>query len=323
MKKITKPGVYEGIPMAVYNTDPCPLPSARSSVLNTLLSQSPRHAWENHPRLNPRYRDESKKDFDLANAAHGYLLEGEAAVHVVEADSFKTKAAREVRDKCYEEGLIPLLPEQMERVTEMVAAARKQIAAHPALEWSLGADDGKAETTIVWKDGKHWRRARPDWLPNAGPYFYDYKTTTNANPEAWGNSQLWAGPHIQGEFAAIGIKATLGWEHVIPRWIVQENTAPFALTVLELSTGASDLAERQVAEAMRLWDDCLDRDRWPGYPARVCQVEAPARIDIRWTEREERDRYAREVEKKQPLDLGLHWQAPPGFTDKGRPGQEA
>lgn len=319
MKKITKPGIYDDVPMADYNADPCPQPSLRSSIATTLLARSPRHAWVRHPRLNPRYQDEHRKDFDLGTAAHAYLLEGEAAVHVVEADSFRGKEAREVRDKAYANGIIPLLPKDMERVTEMVAAAKKQIDAHPDLEWAWG--DGKSEQTIVWKDGRHWRRCRPDRIPNEGPYFYDYKTTLNANPESWGNQQLWQGPHIQGEFAARGIKAVLGWEHVVPRWVVQESTPPYALVVLEMTTGASEVADRQVAEAMRLWDTCLERDQWPGYPARICQVEAPARIDIRWTEREERDRYAREVEKKEPIDLALSWQAPTGFKNRGRPGQ--
>src|SRR5262245_50563917 len=75
MTMIDGPGIYD-IPLAEYLADPCPAPSLSASIAHILLSQSPRHAWEAHPRLNPHYEPEEAEAFDLGTAAHAYLLEG-------------------------------------------------------------------------------------------------------------------------------------------------------------------------------------------------------------------------------------------------------
>jgi hypothetical protein len=40
-----------------------PVPSLNSSIAKLLITRSPKHAWMQHPRLNPNYKPEVKEDF--------------------------------------------------------------------------------------------------------------------------------------------------------------------------------------------------------------------------------------------------------------------
>jgi len=73
--RITEPGIYD-IPETDYHADPIAEPSLSSSIAKILLARSPRHAWANHPRLNPNQEPETRREFDFGSAAHAMLLEG-------------------------------------------------------------------------------------------------------------------------------------------------------------------------------------------------------------------------------------------------------
>ena len=48
-------GLHLGVIEAEYHADPAPEPSLSRSLAHTLLTRSPRHAWQAHPRLNPAW----------------------------------------------------------------------------------------------------------------------------------------------------------------------------------------------------------------------------------------------------------------------------
>ncbi len=305
MTAITGPGVYD-IPAAAYHADPAPEPSLSASIAKVLIGRTPRHAWMKHPRLNPGFVNEHKTEFDIGTAAHALLLEGESGVAVVDADSYRTKAAREMRDAAYAAGKTPLLPHQLVDVEAMVAAARVQLAAH---EVGDVFTDGQPEMSLVWQEGGIWCRCRLDWLPEAGRVFYDYKTTTSANPDAWQRRLFDLGYDVQAAFYLRGIHEVLGIEAAEFRFVVQEKAPPYALSVVALTPGALALGEAKVHRAIEIWRDCLRADRWPGYPADICYVDAPAWEEVRWEAAKARDAMLREA-GRDPLKTMLHWQAP-------------
>src|SRR5215203_2653492 len=65
------PGLHM-IPPADYHRDPCPIPSASCSILETLLNRTPHHAWLQHPRLNKDgwKPSESSRKADIGSAVH-------------------------------------------------------------------------------------------------------------------------------------------------------------------------------------------------------------------------------------------------------------
>ncbi len=284
-----KVGIHEGISDEIYHSDPVgKIPSLSASIAHILCSRSPAHARAAHPKLNPDFVAEEKEHYDIGTAAHALLLEGEDVVEVVEADSWRTNAAKEQRDAAYAEGRVPLLTHKWEEVKRMLAATREQLARiedQPPL-----FEDGTPEVTLVWKekDGIVCR-ARLDWLRADRRAIDDFKTTDrNADPETWSRSLYGMGWDVKSEFYRRGLRAIEGLDDVEFRFAVQEIKAPYALSVIALSPGARWLAEAKVDYALAVWKRCLDSGEWPGYPSRIAYAELPPWEEERWLLREGR-----------------------------------
>lgn len=309
---ITTPGIYD-IPFDEYNADPCPTPSLRSSIAGTLLTKTPRHAMLQHPRLNPHYERVERGIFDLGTAAHELLLMGETAVVVVDANDWRTNAAKQQRDDAYNAGRTPILAKHWIDVEAMVDAAHEQLRQFDVDDVRFMAPGGRPEQTLIWQSGEIWIRTRPDWLPpeaNESEVLYDYKTTSgSAHPDEWGRARAFSGPDLQAALNCRAAKAVLGWERPRCRFVVQENSPPYALSVVELTPAAMALADRKLESAIQLWARCLREDRWPGYPTQVCHLDAPGWMEMQWEDRVARE----EGEARRDEDhfaLLNNWQSP-------------
>jgi len=293
MVTITGIGVFD-VPAADYHADKLlDVPTLNAGTAKILLEQSPLHAWHSHPRLNHSFEpeDNKKKNIDFGSVMHATLLGG-ATIAVIDAENYRTKAAQEARAAALERGSVPVLPHQMEDVRRACQAVRLQLRHHEASD-ALTA--GKAEQTLIWQEREPpiWCRAKLDWLPNnrmaksyAGLPIYDLKTTTDANPQIWVHKLFDLGADIQAVFYSRGIHAVLGISNPIFRFVVIENAPPFALSVIQLSPSALDLAARKVDDAMRLWAKCLKDDLWPGYDPYVFHVDSPPYQTQRFEERQ-------------------------------------
>ena len=95
--KITKPGIYRDFPTAAYFADCCPEPSFTQSLAKILLDQSPRHAYQAHPRLNVQPADEDDaydKSRAIGNAAHAMMLGRGKVMAVEDFPDWRTKEIR-------------------------------------------------------------------------------------------------------------------------------------------------------------------------------------------------------------------------------------
>lgn len=284
-------GIHD-IPALQYHSDPCPEPSLSSGIARILLSQSPRHAWHAHPRLNPDYEADDSTDFDIGQAAHQMMLrDSSKVIRVIDADDWRTKAAKEARAEAIAAGMLPLLREQAMRTAAMVRAVDHQLIGHEA----EGAfTNGKPEQTLIWQDeGGIWCRARLDWLPGerrSPLLLYDFKTSYSANPDVWTRTLYNDDGDVQAAFYARGLEAVLGITDVRFRFVVVETAPPHCMSVIELEPSAVALARDRMGYAMRTWRECLRANKWPGYPTRVCHVETPQFVSYRWAERIEREK---------------------------------
>ena len=286
MTEIATPGIYP-LGAEEYHTDPCPAPSLSASIAHILLSQSPLHAWFAHPRLNPGYAHEEKEIFDRGTAAHAYLLQGEPGFEIIEADDWRTKAAKEARAEARLAGKVPLLAKHWDAVVAMTDTANVQLDAFG--DRPRPFDDGKPEQSLIWQDDGIWCRARADWLHDDYRTIDDYKSTgASAHPDVWTRGPLFAGADIQAAFYLRGLKALTGHDAQF-RFVVQENFAPYALSVIGLDPAVLMLAEKKVRLALELWRRCLESNRWPGYPTVTCWAELPPWEEARWLSREERE----------------------------------
>jgi len=262
-------------------------PSLSSSIAKLLLYRSPRHAWLAHPRLNPQYRPEESSRFDLGSAAHALLVEGADKMAVIEADDWRTKAAKEARDAARAEGKFPVLAYQWAAVKAMVEVCKTAIADSPDLQ-GYSLDQGIPEHSIVWHEGATYMRARLDWVSTDRRVIYDYKTTENAEPEAFLRQIFSLGYDVQGAFY-LRANQRPDTKYVL---IVQEIEPPYAVSFIGLSPDVIELGKRKVERAIAIWRECMESGQWPGYPNRICYVEAPA-----WAWSKEEEQQAQELAK--------------------------
>lgn len=275
-------GAHAGIPETRYFADPCQVPSLTSSIAKTILQRSPRHAWEQHPRLNPNWQPEDPTRFDLGKAAHRLVCGGSKAIKVINAKDYRRQAAKDARDDALAADMLPVTVPQAEQVQAMADALTDQAA-----QWRLAPfKEGIGELTVVWlRERSIVCRCRLDYLRDEGDRIsiFDLKTTDGvAEPDRWARNTLFSfGFDIQASMYVDAARFTWG-KPVDFYFIVQETSPPYAASILSLNGEAREYADQKAHRAAKIWGECLDANRWPAYPADVCEVEAPmwSRMDI-------------------------------------------
>lgn len=279
--QILRPGVYGGLPDAVYHADPVPGGSLSSSGARRLLPPS-------CPALFKYEQDNGrppKKAFDMGHAAHQRILGvGPELVKVV-ADDWRTKAARDARDEAYARDAVPLLAAQFDVLEEMAEA----IAAHPIAQALFQPDNGVAETSMFWTDEKSgvMRRSRLDWLPNPGSrrvIVTDYKSALSAEPGKFARAAMDYGYHQQAAWYLDGVIALEVADDPAFVFVVQEKTAPYLVSVIELDPLALRIGRHLNRHALNIYAACSRTGRWPGYTDDVELVSLPGWYENKYLE---------------------------------------
>lgn len=306
------PGRHRAMPKGVYHSDPCQQPSLSSHIAQTLLERSPRHAWRDHPRLNPQHEPKTSKQFDIGTVAHGLMLgDPETKIKIIAAKNWIKKAARIERDQARKQGFTPILAKQADTLAEMVNIGQMQLQTSEAPD---AFTDGEPEQTLIWSEetehGTIWCRSRLDWFPNKSNIFYDYKTTGgSAHPDAFETSAWDMGYYMQAAFYSRGVRAVTKRRVSEFRFVVQETTDPFALSICSLSPAALAEADLCVEEAMDLWGWCIKHNEWPGYSGKVAYIDPPPWIMRRREARRERQAFLTS-EGLDPKQVMIRWHAP-------------
>lgn len=304
--------IYPKVPMAEYVRDsfalgPPRAPSLSSSVAHLLLTRSPAHARVAHPGVNPVWVEKERTAFDLGSAAHAVLLEdNRAALVVVDAPTWQTKAAKEARAVARADAKVPVLAHQAADIEMMVTEAKAAMARCFDLR-DLGPL--LAEQTILWQQpdppgyGPTWCRCRPDWITEDHAVILSYKTTGNAHPDAFARLVDAMGYDVQAAFELAGVRASTGVAAKYV-WMAQETEPPYAVSFVGLTPDLADLGDHKRRVAVGRWAECLRTGSWPGYPDRICWIEALPWARARWLEY-----------------LGEHGDGspPPPDVDDGRP----
>lgn len=265
-------GIHD-LPSSQYHADAMgEQPALSNSILKILLSQTPRHAWLAHPRLNPDYERAESSKFDLGKAAHALLLEGVNICEVIEADDWRTNAAKAKREEARAAGKTPLLVHEFEQAMQMVGTALEYVEGSPLAGLF---SRGKGEQTLLWqKDGVHCR-ALIDWLQDDRALVVDYKTSSAESPEAWIRGyMIQHGCDTQAAYTQQGL-AAIGHHDVRFLFLVQQTEAPHMCFLVEPDSVMRGIAESKIARGMRMWKECTEADVWPGYGTEVYQASPP------------------------------------------------
>ena len=269
---ITVNGIYT-ISHDEYHRDPCETPSLSSSVAKVLLRQSPAHAAMSHPKLNNNYVNVESSRFDLGTIAHALLLEDDSSrLITIEADDWRTKAAKEARDAARAEGKIPILVKQAAHLLKMVGTARDFLRSS-----EVGDMTFQPEQTLAWQEGTTWCRARPDWLSDDHTLILDYKTCDDANPEAAIRQIGRLGFDTQAAFYLRGLQAVSPRSHpAIFAFLFQELEPPYACSLIALGNAYLEIANAKVDRAIKTWAYCLKSGDWHSYTNRILWAEPPS-----------------------------------------------
>jgi hypothetical protein len=275
---IDTPGVYT-MTADEYHADPVAGGSLSSTGARRLLPPScpAKFRWEQDHGAPP------KRHFDLGHAAHQLVLgDAGAEIVVIDADSYRTKAAQADRDDAYEAGAIPLLPAEHDQVKAMAAS----VLAHPIASRLFNPQRGRPEVALIWRDHSTgiWRRARFDWLPDAGPgrlIIPDLKTCASADPDALSKAVAQHGYHQQSAWYRDGaIALGLGGEDTAFVFVCVEKTPPYVVTVIELDHVAMRIGAARNRRALSIYEHCSTTGHWPPYSEDIEQISLPVWAEI-------------------------------------------
>lgn len=291
MNKIDKPGLYE-IDAEFYHGDCCVGPSLSASGAVTIEDECPRIFW-NDSYLNPDREESERKAFSLGTCAHLMFLEPhlmDSKVAIIEADDYRTKVAKELRDLAVSSGLTPILSHQFEGVKAM----RTELMKHQVA--GLAFKGGKPEQTYIWQDEKTgvWCKARPDWVPNSGSYLIDYKTSTTANPEVFMRNAPKLGYYQKAAWQLEGVEKVTGKRPGQFWFVLQSINAPHLSSVFRLQSDDPMLSlyDAKNAQAREKFAKSVKNGYWPGYVPNGSTLETAFDIKLpAWTEKQLREDY--------------------------------
>lgn len=215
-------------------------------------------------------RPDNRRTFDLGQLAHNQLTGAGPEVVVLDDDNFRKQKTRDDRDDAYANGQIPVLPQDMDVVYDMMRA----LEAH---EWAAALFErgtGLAEPSLFWESDGVWKRSRPDFVsfrrhPTTHQLMIpEYKTAPSAEKHKFTKHAYDLGYHQQAAWicdAAKGTNIVPADEDPMLLFVVQEKKAPYIVNVIEATPDALMWGRLLNAEAVDLYKRCRKSGRWPGY----------------------------------------------------------
>lgn len=229
-----------------------------STELKKML-KSPAHY--RHLKDNPQ---EDTPALLFGRAAHKYVLEtydfyNEFAV-APNCDR-RTKEGKAIWEKFIAEsdGKDVITQEQFEQIDAM----RNAMLATPFVSKLI---NGEHEVSYFWTDEDTGLKCkvRPDAINHKLKVIVDYKTTDNAETEAFMRQAIRLGYDLQASYYLDGVKANTGEDYIFV-FIAQEKKPPYAVNILQ----ADDIfirSGREVYKAMlQTYKECSESGVWYGY----------------------------------------------------------
>lgn len=250
-------------------------PTLNQSTATVLVTQSPAHAWMRHPRLGGA-RPETSDALTTGSLVHALLLDGGAGVTIVDADDWRTKAAREARDAAVADGSTPILASKYEAGVKTANAIRQRLHAR-GVEMT-----GTPGVKLLWTQGVEGLpsvlcRGMLDLLDERTGTIWELKTIDSAHPEKCAKHVIEYGYDIQ--HAAYVSAANTGWPHMAGRWrfvwVFVETSEPYAVTIATPDGATRELGRMRWDRACSIWSRCMQSGEWPDYSTAPVSLSVP------------------------------------------------
>lgn len=267
---------FHKISKAEYLMDPCERPSLTASIAKRLITRSPLHAWDAHPRFGAHPYDPSESmktgltvDSLLLGADQELVmlpLEMPDAKGVMKLtnDELRMESAREWAAAQKAEGRLVVKRAALDECRATAEAVRRSLAKDGV---KLHDDDN--QITAVWESNGVLCRCRFDNLEIGGENYIvnELKTTEDASMRGVTRTVENFGYDIQAaayQEAVETIRPDLAGRGYV-RFIFAEPTSPYAVRVAPLAGTMAELGRRRWARAVKTWGKCLATNEWPGY----------------------------------------------------------
>jgi len=244
-------------------------PELSSTEARLLLESPAKYRWR---KDNPPLIDDSSK-FDIGEAVHGKVLGAGADTVVVDADDWRSKAAREAREEARAAGLAPLLKREAEMVDQMTDS----VLAHPTAR-ALLEQDGYPEVSLFTEVDGVPVRARFDFLPARSErrtVAVDLKTTVSAAKSDFEKSVAKYEYPVQRAWYLDAYTELTGDTDAEFVFIAVEKEPPYLVAVYQLPTVWAEKGHVMADRARKLWAACIESGAWPGYPSDVQLLDEP------------------------------------------------
>lgn len=216
---------------------------------------------------------EIKREFDLGHAVHTLVLGSGPALVRIDAEEWRTKAAKDEVAEVRARGAVPMRPSDFDAAHAMAEA----VLAHRIGRRFFSA--GHPERALIWQDPATgvMCRAKVDWLRADG--LVDLKTTPSAAPDALSKSVHNFGYYLQAAFYLRGHRAHCAGADPFFGFVAVETAAPHLVHAYQLSPRALAHGDRKVSEALERYRDCTASGIWPGFPEdEITEIDLPAYV---------------------------------------------
>lgn len=279
-------GLHLDVSHERYMGDPCERPSLSSSVAKEIVTETPLHAWQMHPRLGGGGDAHHTAALDAGSLIHKLVLGRGQDFMIVDAKDWRTNLAKAKRTEARQQGLIPVLIGDMDEYRERAAIYVDKLAGG----WGIRFDNVPTEVTAIWEEGPRLVgpdgqplppvlcRARFDaWRPD-DLIIDDLKTARACNETAAQRVSHDFGYDVSAAHYIRGAEALVDGAdgRVKMRFIFLENTPPYEPLVTEFAGSMLEVGRRKRSRAFEAWSQCIAADYWPGRRREVVRLEAAA-----------------------------------------------
>lgn len=211
-----------------------------------------------------------KPAFDIGTAAHSLILEGHMeGIEVVDADSWRTKAAKEQADEIRARGMTPMLAHDIAPIEDMAASVRSHPVAGDLLE-------GIAAEVSVFGDlyGTQAKARLDGWHEDTAD-IVDLKTVQSADPAEFHRDVLRWGYHQQAAHYVDLMSEITGREHDFT-FVLVEKAPPYLVSAVALDDDFLDLGRAENEKAAQTWLNrpTMPVNGWDGITTIQCPVWA-------------------------------------------------
>ena len=249
-------------------------PRLSPSIAHKLTTESALSAWSAH-RLLGNHREPPSSSQIEGTLWHAFILGDMSHIEVIDCADFKTKAAKEARDKALFEGKTPM-------AAPKAAGFRAGAANIGASLDSLGiVIDGTVERRIEWSEytdsGKellcsgyidHHKGGKILEL-KTGKIVMTTRMATNLIAKSHALLQGVAYPN------ALVALDDIDADEIEMTFVFAQTRPPWSVTPVRLGGDFLELAHLRWRRAIHLWRECLDLDEWPDVTAGVEVISAP------------------------------------------------